>query len=67
MGGVNVQLQSFLILALVEGEFLASRLDLFDLGKEHCVLNTGLMGFGEEKYFFARTGNRTTIPRLSSP
>jgi hypothetical protein len=37
MGGVNVQLQSFLIFALVEVELLASRHDLFDLGKESLV------------------------------
>jgi hypothetical protein len=37
MGGVNVQLQSFLIFALDEGEWLASRYDRFDLGKETLV------------------------------
>jgi hypothetical protein len=34
MGGVNVELQSFLIFALDEGGWVALRFDNFDLGKE---------------------------------
>jgi len=49
MGGVNIQLQSFLIFALVEGEWLTSHHDLFDLGIEPLVSTEYVAWWGMEK------------------
>jgi hypothetical protein len=49
MGGVNVHLQSFIIFALVEDEWLAARHDLIDLGKEHFLSTEYGASWGMEK------------------
>jgi len=49
MGGVNVHLQSFIIFSLVEDEWLASRHDLIDLGKEHLMSTEYGAWWGMEK------------------
>jgi hypothetical protein len=46
---MNVHLQSFIIFALIEDEWLASRHDLIDVGKEHLVSTEYGAWWGMEK------------------